>query len=184
MTARIPSVTDRVRRYCSSRGISPPDSAWPVVTDILGRHADLAIRNPRKSVLETLRILKERGFVLGLVSNCDEREVWAWSGSEIAPLFDATVFSCDVGFAKPSAEAYRALIPRWGGILLSKAIFVGDGSNNELAGARAAGFSQVIFDSEFVAYNGLRTAEANERLRKDADGTIGRLSELASLLPS
>jgi hypothetical protein len=40
----------------------------------------------------------------------------------------------------------------------------------------------VIFDAEFVAYNGLRTAEANERLRKDADGTIGKLSELESLL--
>lgn len=56
-------------------------------------------------------------------------------------------------------QAVTRGVPRAGStmvenIRLSDAIFVGDGPNNELAGARDAGFSRVIFDSEFVAYNG------------------------------
>lgn len=180
--AKVPNVTDRVRRYCSSRGILPPEDAWPAVTDILGRYQNLAIRYPRKNILETLRHLKERGLSLGLVSNCDEREVRGWSASALEPLFDAAVFSCEVGAAKPSMGCYEALIPRWGGIPLRDAVFVGDGSDDELAGARRAGFSRVIFDDEFVARNGLRSAEANERFRGDSDASIGTLSELTSLL--
>lgn len=178
VTSMVPSVTDRVRRYCASRGLSPPEGVWPEVADILGRYTDLALRNPRWNVLETLRRLRERGWVLGVVSNCDEREMRGWSGSVLATLFDAAVFSCEVGAAKPSAEAYRALIPRWGGVPLDEALFVGDGSNDELAGARRAGFSRVIFDSEFVSRNGLRPPEANERLRQDADDAIDSLSAL------
>jgi putative hydrolase of the HAD superfamily len=184
VVAKVPTVTDRVRRYCSSRGILPPDGAWSMVTDILGRYQDLAIRNPRKNVLEGLRRLKEQGLALGLVSNCDEREMRAWPDSVLAPIFDAAVFSCEIGFAKPSVEAYQALVPRWGGIPLDEAIFVGDGSNDELAGARRAGFRHVVFDSEFVDHNGLRSPEANERIRKEADTSIRNLSELESALLS
>ena len=106
----------------------------------------------------------------------------AWSDSVLEPLFGAAIFSCAVGTAKPAVECYEALIPRWGGIPLSEAVFVGDGSDNELAGAHRAGFSRVIFDAEFVSRNGLRSAEANERLSRDADASIGALSELASML--
>lgn len=58
VTARGPSVAARVRLYCSSRGISPPEGVWPIVADILGRCTDLAIRNPRKSGLDALRDLE------------------------------------------------------------------------------------------------------------------------------
>jgi putative hydrolase of the HAD superfamily len=182
MVTRTPPVTDRVRRYCFSHGVTPPESVWPAVTDILGKYTDLAILNPRRSIIETLGRLRDRGLVLGLISNCDEREVRAWPRSDLAGLFNATVFSCEAGAAKPSARAYQALVPRWGGIPLNDAMFVGDGNNDELAGARRAGFARVVFDSEFVSVNGLRSAEANERLRQDADTAIGHLEDLLALL--
>lgn len=178
MVTENPTVVDRVRTYCSSIGITPSPSAWPMVSDIVGRYTDLAIRNPRGSVLAGLRRLRAKGLVLGLVSNCDEREMRAWPDSVLAPLFDGTVFSCQVGAAKPAVEAYSALISRWGDIPLSEAIFVGDGANNELVGARHAGFSHVLFDSEFVSTNGLRPAEANERIRSDADAEVSELGEV------
>jgi len=186
MIRMIPTVTDRVRQYCDDHGYSPLDGdrTWSEVSDILGRYTDLAIRNPRKSIVDALRRLKQRGLVLGLVSNCDEREFRAWPGSPLAELFDATVFSCEVGVAKPDVEAFRALIPRWGGIPPNEAIFVGDGSNDELAGARRAGFSHVVFDHEFVAHNGLRSPEANDRLRRDAEATVEELGQVESFLDS
>ena len=184
MVQRAPSVTDRVRQYCATQGLSPPPGIWSDVSDILGRYTDLALRNPRRNVEEALRRLKARGLRLGVVSNCDEREVRAWPESPIAKWFDAAVFSCDIGVAKPAVEAYSALSPRWGHIPLSEAIFVGDGSHDELAGARRAGFAQVVFDAQFVAVNGIRSSEENERVQNDADLTITALDELLPALPS
>jgi len=179
-----PSVTDRVRIYCAGVGLSPSTKIWPLVDDILGRYTDLAIRNPRRSILDSLQRLRRRGFVIGLLSNCDEREVRSWPGTALSKLFDATVFSCEVGFAKPSPESYFALVPKWGSIPLREAIFVGDGANDELSGARHAGFSHVVFDSEFVAVNGLRSSAENERLRKESDSEVTSLSQLESLIAS
>jgi putative hydrolase of the HAD superfamily len=178
-----PTVVERVQALCRDLGISPPVSVWPKVEDILGRYTDLAILNPRRNVLDILQHLRAEGWVLGLLSNCDEREKRSWSSSELAPLFDAAVFSCEVGFAKPSLEAYRALVPRWGGIPLEDAVFVGDGSNDELAGARRAGFRRIVFQSGFVSVNGLRPTSANEKIRAQADVEVHGLTELSKVLP-
>lgn len=182
LVSLVPTVTDRVRQFCAARGLRPSDDVWPVISDILGRYQDLALRNPRRTIVEGLRRLKARGLALGLVSNCDEREMRSWGTSPLAPLFDATIFSCEVGVPKPEKEAYLALVPRWGGVPLGEALFVGDGSDEELAGARRAGFVKVVFDSEFVGRNGLRSDEANERLRAEAGGSVAALGEVESLL--
>lgn len=178
-----PSVVERAQSLARRWGVSPPPEVWSEVDEIWGRYTDFALLNPQRNVLTTLRTLRRRGWTLGLVSNCDEREMRSWAGSELAPLFDAAVFSCMVGFAKPSLEAYRALVPRWGGIALEEAVFVGDGSNDELAGARRAGFSKVIFQGEFVSVNRLRPAERNNELRAQADASLTELADLVPLLP-
>lgn len=54
-----------------------------------------------------------------------------------APLQDV-VFSHDVGFAKPQPEIYLLACGR-AGVAPQRAIFVGDGDNNELAGAEHVG---------------------------------------------
>ena len=179
---RVPNTTERVRQFCIEHGISPPAEGWSRVAEIVGRYARLAIARPRDRIVDSLRDLRERGVVLGLLSNCEGGEIDTWPRSPLAGFFDATVFSCDVGFAKPSIEAYRALVPRWGDVPLKAAAFVGDGANDELPGARRAGFRVAIFDSEFVAQNGLRRPEANDRIRRDGDATIQTLAELPVLL--
>ena len=178
---RVPSAVDRVRALCAAHGVTPPASVWPEVDDLLGRYQDLAIQNPRPDVLEVLRTLRRRGWTLGVISNCDERESRTFPGSEIARLVDGWVLSCDVGYAKPEPEIYRALVPRWGGTPLAAAIFVGDGHADELPGARRAGFARALFQSGFVATNGIRTAEANARIAAGADGTIAGIGELLRL---
>jgi putative hydrolase of the HAD superfamily len=178
-----PTVLERVQEYCRTNGVAPPPTVWTEVDDLLGRYQDLAIRNPRPAVIATLDRLRRRGWTLGLISNCDEREIRALPGSELARRFDGVVLSCEVGAAKPSADAFRALIPRWGGVPLEAAIFVGDGSADEIPGAQRAGFARVLFQSGFVATNGLRSAEENERIRAAADAEIGDVAELLAAAP-
>jgi FMN phosphatase YigB (HAD superfamily) len=176
--SRQPPVADRVRALCEARGLTPPASVWPEVEDLLGRYQDLAIRNPRPEVLHALRELHRRGWTLGVISNCDEREGRAWPDSELARIVDGWVLSFQAGFAKPDPEIYHALVPRWGGTPLSAAMFVGDGHSDELPGARRAGFARVLFQSGFVATNGVRSAEENARIAAGADGSIAGIGEL------
>jgi len=179
----VPTVLDRARGLASEFGLAPDPRVWTSVNEVLTRYSDRALLHPRPGILRVLRQLRENGWTLGVISNCDESEMRAWSRSELAPIFTTARFSCEVGHAKPAREAFEALVPSWGGIPLGEAAFVGDGNNNELRGARDAGFARVIFQFQFVSVNRLRSAEANDRLRKDADTTISHLGELLELFP-
>jgi putative hydrolase of the HAD superfamily len=179
-----PTVLERVQRICREFQVWPSPEVWSQIDDIMGRYQDMAILKPRKEVLQTLRRLKDEGWVLGLLSNCDEREMRSWKRSELASLFDATVFSCEAGFAKPSPEAYQTLIGRWGEVPPAESVYVGDGANDELAGARRAGFSMIVFQSGFVSVNGLRPAAENDRIRTQADSEIRGIEELPEVLPT
>lgn len=91
-------------------------------------------------VLDALGRLRDNGLKLGLLSNCSVEEVAAWDRSPFAPLFEQAVFSYRVGLAKPDRAAY-AHTCRQLGVAPHRAIFVGDGGSDELAGAVAAGLA-------------------------------------------
>ncbi len=177
-----PTVLERVRAYCRRVGVAAPAAVWAEVDDCLGRYADRALAAPRPAVLATLDELRRRGWSLGVLSNCDEREVRSWPRSPLAPKVDAAIFSWSLGAAKPARAAYDALVPRWGGTPLADAVFVGDGHSDELPGARAAGFGRVIFQRQFVGTNGLRSPEQLEKFAGQADATIDDLRELLELV--
>ena len=96
------------------------------------------------STLHVLRELRSRGVRLGLVSNCDCSEVSAWADSPLQGAFDAEVFSCHVGFAKPEPEIYLECLRRLG-MNAAKAVFVGDGGSNELRGRAKLECAQFYF---------------------------------------
>ncbi len=98
---------------------------------------------PRDGVVETMRKLRDRGQLLGMVSVCSEEVERLWPESALAGLFDAEVFSCTAGLAKPDPRAYLACCEALG-VEPAEALFVGDGANDELAGARRAGLEAVL----------------------------------------
>lgn len=148
---------------------------------ILGRYQDLAIKNPDTVVRQTLASLKYNGLKLGLLSNVDEREVSAWPYSPLASLFDTVCFSYEIGCMKPSKEAYSIVLDNLRASAQSS-VYVGDGSDNELRGARDAGFGLVIFMRGHVAKNGLRTQDEIGEFRDIADFTIENLTALPSVI--
>lgn len=89
-------------------------------------------------VLAMLDHLRSRDLRLGIVSNCFAEDVAAWPQCSWASRFDCTVFSFEVGLAKPDAGIYMEAIRRLG-VEASDAWFVGDGAHEELAGAERAG---------------------------------------------
>jgi putative hydrolase of the HAD superfamily len=98
---------------------------------------------PRPGAVETLRELRRRGYRVGLLSVCSEEVERAWPESAFAGLFDAEVFSCTDGLSKPDPRAYHACCELLG-VEPAAALFVGDGANDELAGAERAGLQAVL----------------------------------------
>ena len=82
--------------------------------------------------------LRECRMKLAVVSNCFAEDVAGWAECAAAPCFDASVFSFDVGAAKPESRIYSEALCRVG-VEPAEALFVGDGGDDELLGAERAG---------------------------------------------
>jgi HAD superfamily hydrolase (TIGR01509 family) len=73
-----------------------------------------------------------------LVTNSFAEDVAGWDSSPLHPFFDVALSSCVVGLAKPDSRMYL-LACRNLDIAPGHALFIGDGADDELAGARRAG---------------------------------------------
>jgi len=96
--------------------------------------------------LDLLRGLREDGRRLGLVSNMTLRPDLMrgdLSRLGITPLFDASVFSSEVGVRKPDARIFREALSRVG-TDPSDTVFVGDRVVDDVGGAHAVGMRTVL----------------------------------------
>ena len=98
---------------------------------------------PREGAVETLRELRRRGYGLGLITVCSADVPAVWGESPFAGLFDSTVFSASCGLLKPDPEIYRLALAELR-VRPGEAMFVGDGANDELAGAERVGMRSVL----------------------------------------
>jgi putative hydrolase of the HAD superfamily len=101
------------------------------------------LAKPREGVLETLGELHRRGIGTGLITVCSEDVVDVWDESPFAGLFDAEVFSSSCGLRKPDPRIYRLALDQLG-VAPPQALFVGDGANDELAGAERVGLRAIL----------------------------------------
>lgn len=99
---------------------------------------------PREGAVETLVELRGRGVATGLITMCSEDVPAAWADTQLAGLFDVETFSATCGLAKPDAEIYLTTAEALGAPP-EDCLFVGDGANDELAGAARVGMTPVLF---------------------------------------
>lgn len=86
--------------------------------------------------------LKEKGYKLGLISNCFSEEVKVIRESCLYPYFDAVVLSYEAGLLKPDRRIYELCVDKLG-LSAQDCLYVGDGGSNELVGARECGMKAV-----------------------------------------
>jgi putative hydrolase of the HAD superfamily len=126
---------------------------------------------PRPGALATLRELRARGLKVGLITVCSEEVAALFPDTPFDGLIDAAVFSATCGLSKPEAEIYL-LACRELDVEPSAALFVGDGANDELAGAMRVGMRAVLVERhgnghpwpEVRDWNGARIVELPEVL--------------------
>ena len=103
--------------------------------------------SPGPGVVETITELRRRGFRIGLITVCSDDVPALWPETPFHGLFDVEVFSCSVGLRKPDPRIYRLACEQLG-VEPSEAVFVGDGANDELAGAERVGMTAILFERD------------------------------------
>lgn len=124
---------------CTSVDRQRVDQAMTTWLKFVGTHV-----TPREHVLTTLKACRERGWRIGLLSDCNDDVPRVFRRLAIAPLFDTLGFSCELGVMKPDGKAY-AEVCRGLGVQPQHCAYLGDGGSNELRGARKAGMTVVFF---------------------------------------
>lgn len=139
---------------------------------------DYTLLNVDDDVIAILAELKQRGIKLALVSNASTGEVDSWPQSPLAEWFDAAVFSCECGHAKPHAAIYQYALAQLQ-VEAGHCLYVGDGGSNELEGAALCGMQPVML-SHHVAHR-LDEEQYQDR-RRHAEAEIAHIKELLPFL--
>jgi putative hydrolase of the HAD superfamily len=99
-------------------------------------------RHLHTEIIPMLSTLKERGLLVGLISNCFSEEADVIRRSELFPYFDAIYLSYEQGIQKPDEEIFYRCINGFS-VKAEECIYVGDGGSNELETARQLGMKAV-----------------------------------------
>jgi putative hydrolase of the HAD superfamily len=136
------SFEESLGRFCAETGMTVTAETLADLKAIRLEAVRESLAAPLETTVETLEAVRERGFRMGLLSNCSEEVPPAWGESALARWMDAAVFSCVEKVAKPDALAFWRACERLG-VSPGECVFVGDGNDNELTGAAALGLAPV-----------------------------------------
>ena len=123
---------------------------------------------------DTLRLLRERGYRLGLLSNT----WWAaeWHNADLAAhglegMLDELLYTSDLPHSKPHPSVFREIASRLG-VSPEACVMIGDRQIDDVSGANAIGMRAVWRRNQ----SGFPTSEVAP------DATVDTLSELPELL--
>ncbi len=142
-TGGFQNVEANIRHICQQFGLQPEDNDIKHAARIRNEYARRVMMTPRLGVVEVLSELKERGYRIGLVSDCTPDAPAIWPETPLAPLFDAAVFSCVVGLKKPDHRIYELAVERLG-VKAKDCLYVGNGGSDEHRGAYELGMRPVL----------------------------------------
>jgi putative hydrolase of the HAD superfamily len=93
-------------------------------------------------IIPMLKALREKGILIGLISNCFSEEAMVIKKSILYPLFDVTCLSYDEGIQKPDPAIFISCMEKLN-VTAGECLYVGDGGSNELEAAQALGMRSV-----------------------------------------
>jgi len=169
------SIRGMLRRVAHRNGRPARTMDIAPAAETLGRYQDLCLLHPRPAIIEMLDSLRDRP--VGLLTNCHDRDVEAWGQSPLSRRIDCAAFSTNIHAAKPDAAAYEWILGELGAHA-SEAVFVGNGGDDELAGAAAAGVGIIIHFAAFDDERGRTDPAERKRRSSHANLTVDSIDEL------
>ncbi len=99
-------------------------------------------RHLHSEIIPMLSALKEKGYLIGLISNCFSEEAEVIRRSELFSYFDAIFLSYEQGIQKPDEEIFKRCMDGLS-VKAEECIYVGDGGSNELETSRKLGMKTI-----------------------------------------
>jgi putative hydrolase of the HAD superfamily len=96
-------------------------------------------------VIPALSNLKERGLILGLISNVDRDIAPLYQELGLSDWLQVMVTSQEAGFNKPHPEIFQAALKQ-AGVKPAEAVYVGDQYQTDVLGANKVGMLGVLLD--------------------------------------
>ncbi|CAO3624405.1 unnamed protein product [Cunninghamella echinulata] len=105
-------------------------------------------------VLATLKELKQHGFIMGIISNSDERLINVIESFKLDQYFDFVLPSCRAGYEKPRPEIFRKALQLIDHhkCLPEDCLHVGDDVEKDYFGALNAGWNGVLLERCKLSY--------------------------------
>lgn len=93
-------------------------------------------------IVPMLSDLKEKGLLVGLISNCFSEEAGVIRKSILFPYFDEVYLSYEQGIQKPDQEIFLRCMNGFS-VRAEECVYVGDGGSHELETARELGMKAI-----------------------------------------
>lgn len=161
-----------IAQLMKEHGLYSSEKHRQVVEKRLAIQAD-CFNHLHPQILPMLSGLKQRGFKIGLITNCFSEEAKLIRESDLFAYFDAPCLSYELGVRKPDPAIYHACLGKLG-VPAGNCLYVGDGGSQELETARALGMQA----AQAVWYR----REEMERLQAAIRPDFPQLSEPEELL--
>lgn len=137
----VSDLRENVEYVCDSLGVTRPDAIEEVYRLRVEMHR-MSFR-PRADAVPTLRELRARDYRTALLTNCTSEIPGLVAESPLAGLFDVEIYSCGVGLRKPDRAIFELAANKLD-IAPQLCLYVGDGGDDELVGARDFGMNAVL----------------------------------------
>ncbi len=179
ITGQVSGIAGHLTHVAENQGVALGDDRLADACGVYRRFVR-GMLIPTDDARDALKILRARRARIGLLSNAHTDVADAFQETELAPSFAAAIFSCHIGSKKPERPAFAAVAQAMGTSGGTIVMFVGDGSDDELAGAAAAGMRPVLLRGD------LTNAYDDVRPHLDAWGgeEVRRLTDLVELMDS
>jgi putative hydrolase of the HAD superfamily len=141
MLGRLGGLEDEIRSMLHQLGTDPAPAlvAELAETETAGWARAVTLY---PETLPTLTGLRQRGLLLGLISNCSSQAGAVLERIGLAQHFDAIILSCGVGVAKPDPAIFERASQTLR-VTPAESMFVADGAFTELDAATAIGMVAV-----------------------------------------
>ncbi len=122
------------------------EATEPLVLGILGKMQQFKMKLVLfDDVVPALTNLKNKGLILGLISNIDRDITTTLSETGLSSLLQIVITSLDTGFNKPQPEIFLEALQR-ARVQPNEAVYVGDQYQIDVVGANRAGLKGIFLD--------------------------------------
>jgi putative hydrolase of the HAD superfamily len=172
MLGKLGSLEDEIRTMLRQSGADPsPELVSELAeTETVGWTRAVTLYD---DTIPTLTALRERGLLLGLISNCSAQAGAVLERIGLAHAFDGITLSCEVSIAKPDPGIFEHAC-RQLHVAPQECMFVADGAFTELDAAKRCGMIAVKIEQDHQSGDYGTSASFDRR--------VERLTEVLHLL--